>query len=79
MIQAYLASSITQPSPIVWIAHDELGVSEREKAASSKVIGTSDGGAWFETGTGKLICNWQKEGEEYKVTQVPVYTRPIDY
>jgi len=77
--EAYVGTSVTSPSPIVWIVHDQMGISEREKAASGKFIGTSDYGAWWETGTGKLQTVWQKEGDERKVQEVPIYQKPIDY
>jgi len=56
-----------------------MGVSDREKALSGKVIGTSDLGAWWETGTGKLVCWWQQDGAEQKVQEVPIYQKPIAY
>lgn len=77
--EAYFGTSVTTPSPIVWIVHDEMGISAREKAANGRVISTSDYGAWWESNSGNLTTCWQNEGDEKKVQDVPLYQKPIEY
>jgi len=46
--EAYLNPAIWKPKPKLWIVHDEMGISVREIAETSKVIEISDAGAWFD-------------------------------
>ena len=46
--EAYLNPAIWKPKPKLWIVHDEMGISTREIAETSKVIEVSDAGAWFD-------------------------------
>ena len=80
--EAYVDPAVTSPTPLVWIVHDSMGVSTREKEASGKVIGTSDTGAWLDEKSGKITTVWQSdnnEGEENMAKQVPIYEERVDY
>ncbi len=46
--EAYLNPAIWKPKPKLWIVHDEMGISAREIAETSKVVEISDAGAWFD-------------------------------
>lgn len=78
---AFLNPAIVSRPPTLWLVHDEMGISEREVAETSKVIAVSDRGAWFDE-KGKVRTEWSGEEEknydEFAVG-VPIYERPIDY
>lgn len=71
---AYLHPAITSPTPLLWIVHDDIGVSAREKQLTSKVIGVTDDGAfWDEENNLKTV--W--EGQPYDTQDVLVRRAPI--
>ena len=78
---AYLDPSISSPAPVLWIVHDDMGISEREKADSGKVVTISDHGAWFDE-KGKIRTEWasqeEKNYDDFGVG-VPIRERYIDY
>ena len=79
---AYLSPAITTKTPIVWIARDEMGISQREVAETSKYIPCTDDGARFEGPKGKLVTGWStnddKEGNDWAQI-APIYERPVHY
>lgn len=80
--EAYVDPVVTSPTPLLWIVHDSMGVSTREKEASGKVIGTSDTGAWLDEKSGKITTVWQgdhHEGGQNMAKQVPIHEEQIDY
>lgn len=80
--EAYLNPSITSPSPMLWIVHDEMGISGREKEGTGKVIGVSDTGAWWDEKNGNLTTVWtgqEARGETNMSRQAPIYEEPVDY
>lgn len=79
--EAYLHPAITSPTPLLWIVHDDMGVSSREKQLSGKVIGVTDHGAFWNE-KNKLTTVW--EGQPYSkqdvlVRQAPVYEERVLY
>ena len=79
--EAYLNPAIWQPTPILWIVRDEMGISTKEKEATSKVIEVSDAGAWFdEKGKVQTILSQSDEkGEVNKAIETPIWKEPIVY
>jgi len=80
--EAYLNPAITSPSPLLWIVHDEMGISGREKEGTGKVIGVSDTGAWWDEKNGNLTTVWtgqEARGETNMTRQAPIYEEPVDY
>ena len=79
---AYLSPAITTKTPIVWIARDEMGISQREVTETSKVIPCTDEGAHFEGPKGKLVTGWStnddKEGNDWAQI-APIYEKPVHY
>lgn len=79
--EAYLHPAITSPTPLLWIVHDEMGVSAREKELSGKVIGVTDQGAFW-TEKNKLQTIW--EGQPYEkqdtlIQQAPLHEPKVHY
>lgn len=80
--EAYLNPSITSPAPLLWIPHDDMGLSQREKEGTSKVIGISDGGAWWSGDKGRLTTLWEDQdqrSEAQAVREAPIYEKPVIY
>lgn len=74
--EAYLHPAITSPTPLLWIVHDDMGISTREKELSGKVIGTTDQGAHWEEKKGKLVTVWEDqpyEKQDSLVREAPIY------
>lgn len=61
--EAYLNPAIWKPKPKLWIVHDDMGISTREIAETSKVIEISDAGAWFDE-KGKLTTILSKANDK---------------
>ena len=68
---AYLHPSITATPPLLWIPHDELGVSTQEVAHTSRVIHITDEGAWLNE---KNQIVWDEEHG-----RPPIFEEGIDY
>ena len=80
--EAYLNPAIRSETPVLWIVHDEMGISRREIEASADIIDISDYGAWFDEKSGKIITLWDGEeevGEWNKVRKAPIYKEPVNY
>jgi len=80
--EAYVDPAVTSPTPLIWIVHDSMGISTREKDASGKVIGTSDTGAWLDEKSGKITTVWQGDhhkDEENMARKAPIYEEQVDY
>ena len=61
---AYLDPAITTRTPLIWIARDSMGISDREKAETGKVIACSDEGAYFDDKTGKVMTGFSNVNED---------------
>ncbi|PMD30027.1 DUF221-domain-containing protein [Hyaloscypha variabilis F] len=70
--QAYFDPAITSPTPKLWIARDEMGISRKEVMDTRDVVPISDEFAWFNE-KGKIV--WDEE----RVLDVPVWQRRFDY
>jgi len=70
--QAYFDPAITSPTPKLWIARDEMGISRKEVMDTRDVVPISDEFAWFNE-KGKIV--WDEE----RVLDVPVWQRRVDY
>ena len=78
---AYLNPSISSFPPSLWIVHDEMGISEREVAETSKVVAISDSGAWFDE-KGKVRTEWlgaEEKNHDDLALGAPIYRKPIYY
>ena len=68
---AYYHPAIASPTPILWIPHDEMGVSKQECRHCSKVIPMTDDGAGFDE-KGNLV--WDTES-----ARPPIYKEKVYY
>jgi calcium permeable stress-gated cation channel len=55
--KAYYPPSMMTPAPVLWIPRDPGGVSQQEVAHSSKVIHTTDEGAYLDEKTNRIIMD----------------------
>lgn len=62
-LRAYVDPAISSPKPLIWIARDPLGISQREVAETNKFVPCTDEGAWFDEKSGKLMTAWVAEPE----------------
>lgn len=78
--EAYLNPAITSPTPILWIVRDQMGISQREKVATSRVIDISDDGAWFDEKSGKVRTTWVGHNDDGSLArQAPIFQPTIHY
>lgn len=79
--EAYLDPAVTSATPLLWIIHDGMGISAREKEDSGRVIGTSDEGAWLDGKSGSIVTVWQRDDaddDDNLARRAPVYEEPVD-
>lgn len=79
--EAYLNPAIWKPQPALWIVRDEMGISAREKAESSKVAQISDEGAWFDA-KGKVVtilAASEEKADTNLATQAPIWEDHVHY
>ena len=79
--EAYLNPAIWKPKPKLWIVHDEMGISTREIAESSKVIEISDAGAWFdEKGKVDTILSKASDKDDANLAkETYMWADPVEY
>lgn len=79
--EAYLNPAIWKPTPKLWIVRDEMGISKKEVAESSKVIEITDSDAWFdEKGKVQTVLSGASDKEDInKAVQAPIWEEPIFY
>ena len=79
--EAYLNPSIWKPTPKLWIVHDQMGISTREIAETSKVIEISDVGAWFdEKGKVTTILSEATDKDDANLAkEAYVWEEPVQY
>ena len=68
---AYLHPAITAQAPLLWIPHDDLGVSRQEVEHTSRVINITDEGAWLNE-KNKLV--WDEDSG-----RPPIFEESITY
>lgn len=68
---AYFHPSITSSLPLLWIPHDELGISKQEVEHTARVIPITDEDAWIDE-KGNLQWNVEK-------SRPPIYEEKIYY
>ncbi|KAF1950638.1 DUF221-domain-containing protein [Byssothecium circinans] len=76
--RAYFNPAITSPTPVLWIVHDEMGISERECRDSMKAVPglkMTDDQAFFNE-KGKVAWKGVEDG---KATAAPVWEERIVY
>lgn len=79
--EAYLNPAITSPTPLLWIVHDDMGVSAREKELSGKVIGVTDQGAYWNE-KNKLTTIWEGQPfdkQDSLIRDAPIHEERILY
>lgn len=67
---AYYPPSVVSPTPLLWIARDDAGVSRQEVAHTSKVIPITDEGASFNE-KNKVV--WDAEGARPPIWEEKIY------
>ena len=67
---AYVHPSITAELPLLWIPHDELGVSKQEVEHSSRIIPITDEGSWLDS---KNKIQWDVDGGNAPISEEKVY------
>lgn len=79
--EAYLNPAIWKPKPKLWIVHDDMGISTREIAETSKVIDISDAGAWFdEKGKVTTILSSASDKDDHNLAkEAYVWEEPVMY
>lgn len=79
--EAYLNPAIWKPKPKLWIVHDQMGISTREIAETSKVIDISDAGAWFdEKGKVTTILSRANDKDDTNLAkEAYVWEEPVQY
>ena len=79
--EAFLNPSIWKPTPKLWIVRDEMGISKKEVADSSKVIDITDSDAWFdEKGKVQTILSGATDKDDTnKAVQAPIWEKPVFY
>lgn len=70
--KAYLNPVMTSEPPVLWIVHDEMGISEEEVRETGKVVRITDEGAWFDEGN-RIV--WDRE----RVREMPVWKDEVVY
>ncbi|KAJ9666769.1 phosphate metabolism protein 7 [Coniosporium apollinis] len=70
--KAYLNPVMTSEPPVLWIVHDEMGISEEEVRETGKVVRITDEGAWFDE-RNRVV--WDKE----RVREMPIWKDEVVY
>lgn len=70
--KAYLNPVMTSEPPVLWIVHDEMGISEGEVRETGKVVRITDEGAWLDE-KNKIV--WDKE----RVREMPIWKEAVAY
>lgn len=79
--KAYLHPAITSQPPQIWIVHDEVGVSRREKNMAPEDVTVTDKAAWWDE-SGNLTTSWtgqEERGEENNEREAPIWQPKIYY
>ncbi len=70
--KAYLNPAMKSQTPLLWIVHDEMGISEEEVRETGEVVSITDEGAWLD---GKNGVVWDQE----RVRDMPLWKDEVVY
>lgn len=81
--EAYLNPSLTEPEPLLWIVHDNAGVSEMQKRDIIKNanLKITDEAAWWDE-KGKMRTVWtdaENQDGENTLRKAPIYEKNVHY